>query len=131
MFQKVLEFVGFWLDPNGYQPLASRIQGILEVEPLGDKKEVCTFNEMVNFIKITYQKEQHWWSPSLNLHMTTSHLSGVRSKRLLSRRSNDLRVSGARGICAWLFLTQDECSTEELSEDGQGAVGSSSKPQAH
>eukprot|EP00957_Ditylum_brightwellii_P004389 332651-Ditylum_brightwellii.AAC.3 len=33
LFQKALKFVGFWLEPNGYQPLASWIQGILEVEP--------------------------------------------------------------------------------------------------
>jgi len=51
LFQKALEFVGFWLEQNGNQPLASWIQGIFKVEPLRDKKEVHTFNGMVNFIK--------------------------------------------------------------------------------
>ena len=49
--QKVLEYVSFWLGPNGYKPLASRIEGILDAQPPQNKKEVKTFQEMIDFIK--------------------------------------------------------------------------------
>lgn len=49
--QWALEYLGFWVTREGYKPLASRIQGILEMERPRSKKEVRIFNSMVNFIK--------------------------------------------------------------------------------
>eukprot|EP00957_Ditylum_brightwellii_P000456 35030-Ditylum_brightwellii.AAC.1 len=46
LFQKALEFFGFWLKPNGYRPLASRIQGIMDMDPPKDKRSVQTSNWM-------------------------------------------------------------------------------------
>ena len=67
LFQKVLEFVSFWLETNGYRPLASRIQGILEVDLPRDKKEVPTFNAMVNFIKNHIPKRAAVLEPIIQL----------------------------------------------------------------
>ena len=36
--QKALEHVGFWLMPNGHRPLASRVQGTLDIKPLRSKR---------------------------------------------------------------------------------------------
>jgi len=49
--QKALEYVGFWVTTQGYKPLESRIQGILDMQPLKSKKDVRTFIGMINFIK--------------------------------------------------------------------------------
>ena len=40
-----------WVTRKGYRPLTSRIQGILDLKPLRNKKDVQAFVGMINFIK--------------------------------------------------------------------------------
>ena len=42
--QKALECVGFWLMPDGHRPVASRVQGTLDVKPLRNQKETMPFS---------------------------------------------------------------------------------------
>ena len=49
--QKQLEWLGFRLSQEGYQLIPDRIQGILDIALLRNKKEVQMYCTMVNFIQ--------------------------------------------------------------------------------
>ena len=51
MCQEELEWLGFWVTREAYKPLELRIQGVLDLKPLRNKKYVQAFVGMVNFIK--------------------------------------------------------------------------------
>eukprot|EP00957_Ditylum_brightwellii_P087677 6676521-Ditylum_brightwellii.AAC.1 len=51
LFQKALEFVNFWLEPNRYCSVALKIQGVQDLQSPTSCKEVCILNDIINFIK--------------------------------------------------------------------------------
>eukprot|EP00957_Ditylum_brightwellii_P204389 15339027-Ditylum_brightwellii.AAC.1 len=49
--QWAVEYVGFCLKKEGYQPLVLQVQGILDMAPCRDHKDVKQFIRACNFIK--------------------------------------------------------------------------------
>eukprot|EP00957_Ditylum_brightwellii_P021465 1619227-Ditylum_brightwellii.AAC.1 len=51
LFQKALEFIKFWLEPNGYHPLTLQIQGIQDMQQPTSCKEVPILSDTDNIIQ--------------------------------------------------------------------------------
>jgi len=67
--------------PEGYKPLESRVQGIIDMLPPRNKKEVCIFVGMINFIKNHIPRRAALMEPITRLTKKTFLSSGSQSNK--------------------------------------------------
>eukprot|EP00957_Ditylum_brightwellii_P189685 14438905-Ditylum_brightwellii.AAC.1 len=130
LFQKVLEFVGFWLELNGYRPLASRIQALMDMNPPKDKCAMQTFNRMINFIKNHIPQRQVVMEPITRLTCNNKLYVWGEEQQAAFQESKMLVSEAMMLSVAGMLLMQDELGAAQLSHDGQGVAGSTQMPES-